>query len=119
LERVPILQPQIALPVRVPTEPRLILWSSLAERLRGVQTLRFDASFLAWLDRQQLNVEGFPYAGMDFRGDPELVLPPGRNWDESGMCFLVFYHIYVFGIFIYIYVFAIYHRISNTCSSEM
>ena len=85
LERLPILQPQIILPVHAPTEPRLILWSSLAERLRGVQTLRFDAQFLGWLDRQRLCIEDFPYAGMDFRGDPELALPPGGNWDDTGM----------------------------------
>lgn len=66
LERLPILQPQIILPVRVPIEPRLILWSSLEERLRGVETLRYDAQFLRWLDRQRLNIEDFPYAGMDF-----------------------------------------------------
>ena len=90
LERVPLLQPHITLPSRVPTEPRLVLWSSLADRLRGVQTLRFDASFLAWLDHQMMMFEDFPYAGMDFRGDPELALPPGMNWDETGMCFLVF-----------------------------
>jgi hypothetical protein len=94
LERVPLLQPQIALPVRAPTEPRLVLWASLAERLRGVQTLRFDAQFLAWLDRQRLFVEDFPYAGTDFTGDAELALPPGANWDQTGMCFfLVFCHI--------------------------
>lgn len=87
LERVPLLQPQIALPVRPPTEPRLVLWASLAERLRGVQIIHFDAPFLAWLDRQTLVVDDFPYGGVDFTGDAELALPPGENWDDSGMCF--------------------------------
>jgi len=93
LERVPLLQPQIALPVRPPTEPRLVLWASLAERLRGVQVIHFDAPFLAWLDRQTLVVDDFPYAGVDFTGDADLSLPPGANWDDSGMCFLSFCHI--------------------------
>lgn len=90
LERVPLLQPHIALPARVPTEPRLVLWSSLAERLRGVQTLKFDAPFLAWLNRQMMMIEDYPYTGMDYQGDPELALPLGENWDDSGMCFFVF-----------------------------
>ena len=113
LERVPILQPQIAQPVRAPTEPRLVPWANLAERLRGVQTLRFDAQFLAWLDRRRLFVEDFPYAGTDFTGDVELALPPGMNWDETGMCFLVFVIYNFFVVFIYIYIFCIYRRITN------
>ena len=104
LERVPVLQPQIALPVRAPTEPRLVLWASLAERLRGGQILHFDAPFLAWLDRQTLVVDDFPYGGVDFTGDAELALPPGTNWDETGVYFWVFI-IYRFFLYFHIYVF--------------
>ena len=27
----------------------------------------------------------FPYAGVDFRGDPDMVLPPGEVFDHRGM----------------------------------
>ena len=29
-------------------------------------------------------IEDFPYAGMDFRNDDNLVLPEGAQWDASG-----------------------------------
>lgn len=34
-----------------------------------------------------LAFEQFPYAGLDFRHDPELVLPPGGAWGDIGMFF--------------------------------
>jgi hypothetical protein len=27
----------------------------------------------------------YPYAGVDFRGDPDMVLPPGEVFDHRGM----------------------------------
>ena len=27
----------------------------------------------------------FPYAGVDFRGEPDMVLPPGEVFDHRGM----------------------------------
>jgi hypothetical protein len=29
-------------------------------------------------------IEDFPYAGVDFRGSMDLVLPDGMDWDMSG-----------------------------------
>jgi len=87
LERMPILQLQIILPVCSATEPWLVLWVSLTERLKGVHTLRYDATYLGWLDHEMLMIKDFPYAGMYFCGDLELVLPTGENWDITGMCF--------------------------------
>ena len=29
----------------------------------------------------------YPYAGMDFRGDPDLVLPDGEQWGAIGKIF--------------------------------
>jgi len=52
-------------------------------------------------------IEDFPYVGMDYRGDPELVLPPGENWDESGMCFWFLSYLNVFE-FSHLYMFLVY-----------
>jgi len=39
----------------------------------------------------------YPYHGVDFRGDPDIGLPPGATWGRSGICFLVLYsYTYVF-----------------------
>jgi hypothetical protein len=27
----------------------------------------------------------YPYGGMDYRQDPDMVLPPGEVWDHRGM----------------------------------
>ena len=44
----------------------------------------YNDDFYFWWERQLLALEQFPYAGMDFRGDPDLVLPPGGSWGELG-----------------------------------
>jgi hypothetical protein len=33
----------------------------------------------------------FPYAGVDFRGDPDMVLPPGEVFDHRGMLMSLIY----------------------------
>ena len=51
-------------------------------------------------------VEDYAYTGTDFRGDPDLLLPPGAQWGDIGkkqnpkmvivfLCFNVLYFFYV------------------------
>ena len=51
--------------------------------------------------------EQFPYAGLDFHGDTELVLPPGQSWGEMAKFlffkYLIFYE-FMFISIIYIYI---------------
>ena len=49
----------------------------------------YDDDFYIWWERQLPALEQFPYAGMDFRGDLDLVLPPRGAWGELGN-FLIF-----------------------------
>ena len=44
----------------------------------------YDDDFYTWWEQQLLALEQFPYAEMDFQGDPDLVLPPGGAWGELG-----------------------------------
>ena len=44
----------------------------------------YDDDFYFWWERQLPVLEQFPYAGMDFHGDPDLVLPLGGAWGELG-----------------------------------
>jgi hypothetical protein len=37
----------------------------------------------------------YPYAGVDFRDDLDMVLPPGEVFDHRGMCGV---YVYVFSI---------------------
>jgi hypothetical protein len=99
LERIPQMQPQIALAVRPVDEPRMERWTSLSPRLVAESEFRFTGDFFAWLRRQYLWIEDFPYAEVDFRGSMDLILPAGEDWDVSGkrlshtlssFCFLSF-----------------------------
>jgi hypothetical protein len=44
----------------------------------------------------------FPYGGMDFRHDPDMVLPPGEDWDQRGM--LVYFMFCDFDSIAYVYI---------------
>ena len=55
----------------------------------------YDDDFYIWWERQLPVLEQFPYAGMDFRGDPDLVLPPGGAWGELGKQFFNKFKIFI------------------------
>ena len=61
-----------------------------------------DIFFREWLDRQVIFIEDWPYAGIDFRGDPDMPLPVGEQWDDGGKTldlFLIFIFCNVFEFF--------------------
>jgi len=79
LERVPLMQPQyIALSLPPPTEPWMQIWVDHMSRHAGQSQISFSDTFFRWFDRQEMFYSEYPYAGMDFRGDPDLVLPAGE-----------------------------------------
>ena len=85
-KRVLGLSYAVPLPIRSPRRPRLSRWGDIFLRQGGggsVQSV-YDNDFYFWWERQLLALEQFPYARMDFRGDPDLVLPPRRAWGELG-----------------------------------
>jgi hypothetical protein len=75
LEHIPGMQPQIALPVQPTREPHMERWTNLSPRLGPDSEFRFTSDFFAWLRRQLIVIEDFPYAGVDFWGSMDLVLP--------------------------------------------
>ena len=46
--------------------------------------VKFGDPFFRWLRDQLLMVEDYAYAGIDFKGDPDLPLPPGAEWGDIG-----------------------------------
>ena len=85
-ERVSGLSPTVPLPARSPRQPRMSRWGDIFLRQGGggsVQSV-YDDDFYFWWERQLPSLEKFPYARMDFRGDPDLILPPGGAWGELG-----------------------------------
>ena len=97
-EKVPALRPRVAVPISSPRDPRMGRWADLMKRLGGGEVPRnaFDDDFFAWWEQQIIAIDDYPYAGLDFRGDPDLVLPPDAAWGEIGKIIMIFYDFYDF-----------------------
>lgn len=78
LERVQQMEQHVAFIEHTASEPRMERWTSLSPRLGNEPSaFRFTADFFAWWRRQIVMIEDYPYAGVDFRGSADLVLPEG------------------------------------------
>jgi hypothetical protein len=83
LERIPLMQPQIALSIQPVGEPCMERWTNMSPRLGTDSEFKFIGDLFAWLGCQLIMIEDFPYAGVDFRGSMDLVLPDGVDWNAS------------------------------------
>ena len=45
----------------------------------------YNDDFYFWWEQQLPALEQFPYVGMDFQGDNDLVLPSGGAWGALGI----------------------------------
>ena len=91
LERVPMFVPQqLSVGVGLPREPKLMRWVTImaCHPEEGSEVVRFPPEYFHWLENQLFVIQDFPYAGMDYRGDPDMTLPPGEQWDDSGKIIL-------------------------------
>jgi hypothetical protein len=86
LERVPTLRPRVVLEVPAVRHPRLRRWSEILVRHGGGEGGHYFTEQAAqiWQQTPQVILQ-FPYAGVDFRGEPDMVLPPGEAFDDRGM----------------------------------
>ena len=50
----------------------------------GGAKVKFKVAFFHWLSDHILMIENYAYVGTDFRGDPNLPLPPGAQWGDIG-----------------------------------
>ena len=50
----------------------------------GRAKVKFKVAFFHWMHGQILMIEDCAYAGPNFRGDPDLPLPPGAQWGDIG-----------------------------------
>jgi hypothetical protein len=61
-------------------------WASIFVWNGGGEGGHYFTATLAWVWRQMPHIIlWFSYGGMDFRHDPDMVLPPGEVWDQRGM----------------------------------
>jgi hypothetical protein len=86
LERVSMLCLRVLLEAPVAREPRLRWWSAVLVHHGGGEGGHYFMAQAAQIWRQMPQVIlQYPYAGVDFRGDPDMVLPPGDVFDHRGM----------------------------------
>ena len=57
----------------------MLKWSSLLLLLGGGRQPHFSEDFFSHLDQDILVMDYYEYAGIDFRHDPDLVLPKGED----------------------------------------
>ena len=100
-DKIPALRPRVISTISSPRDPGIAHWEDMMKRLGGSEVPRttWDDEFFLWWGEQIIAVDDYPYAGMDFRGDPDLVLPPGTSWGTVGE-FAKFFDLYnFFGFF--------------------
>ena len=66
----------------------------------GTEVVRFTSEYFHCLEDQVFSIHDFPYAGVDFRGDPDMVLPPGEQWDDTGNSFFTSFLNYLLFLFV-------------------
>jgi hypothetical protein len=93
LERVTALRPRVVL--EVPDARHLCLrwWAEILVRHGGGEGGHYFSEEAAQIWRQTPQfILRFPYVGVDFRRDPDMILPPGEVFDHRGtlVCFCVF-----------------------------
>ena len=68
-----------------PEDSRIVAWVTTIPHLGGgVPKVNYGFGFFCWFRNRLLMVEDYSYEGIDFREDPELVLPEGELWDDCG-----------------------------------
>ena len=77
------MRPMIITAPLGPHEVRQAQWAALLLQT-GEGPIRhyFDDGFFDWLNSQIIMIEDYPYAGMNFTGDPELALPLAPSGDS-------------------------------------
>jgi hypothetical protein len=111
LERVPVFRLQVEWDFQGPRDPRMLRWCRLMVRHVAGPIVKYENIFFDWLQNQMLMVDDYAYAGLDFRGDPDLALPEDAQWGDLGKKYMHFIFLNVFeflsysNVFVFIYLF--------------
>ena len=80
-ERVPGLSPRVDVPLHGVRDPAQWHWADVMCRLGGGRVSNpYPADLFLWWRRQIVSIDDYPYVGIDFRGDPDMLLPPGSAY---------------------------------------
>ena len=71
-------------------------WCDLMAQHMASPIVKYNDVFFDWLRPQLLMVDDYAYASLDFRGDPNLVLPKDSQWGNLGKKHIFcFYNVFV------------------------
>ena len=84
-ERVPGLSPRVDVPLHGVQDPAQRRLADTMHKLGGGRVANpYPADFFPWWRRQIVAKDDYPYGGIDFRGGPDMPLPPGATYREIG-----------------------------------
>ena len=82
-ERVLGLSPRVDFPLHGVRDPSQWNWADAMRRLGGGRVSNpYLDYFFPWSWRQIVAIDDYHYAGIDFRGDPDMPLPPGSAYSD-------------------------------------
>jgi hypothetical protein len=57
--------------------------------------VKYNDAFFDWLRPRILMIDDYAYVDLDFRGDPDLVLPEGFQWENRGKKDILFFIVFL------------------------
>ena len=84
-ERVLGLSPRVDVPLHGVQDPAQWRWADEMCRLGGGRVSNpYPADFFPWWRWQIVSIDDYPYARIDFQGDPNIPLPLGLAYGDIG-----------------------------------
>ena len=84
-KRVLGLSPRVDVPLNGVRDPAQRCWADVMRRLGGGRVANpYLVDFFSWWQQQIVTIDDYPYARIDFRGDPDMPLPLGSTYGDIG-----------------------------------
>ena len=84
-KRVLGLSPRVNVPLHGVRDPSQRHWADAMRILGGGRVANpYPADFFPWWRWQIVAIYDYPYGGIDFRGDPDMPLPPRLAYGDIG-----------------------------------
>ena len=114
-KRVPRLSPRVDVPLHGVRDLAQRHWADAMQRLGGGRVANpYPADSFPWWWWQIVAIDDYPYAGIDFRGDPYMPLPLGSAYGDIGIESLPLFFLKKFELF-HFFVFSWLYEIKMTC----
>jgi hypothetical protein len=84
-ERVPSLSPRVEVIPHDLCDPTMSQWNEVMQWLGGgSMPTPYNNELFHWRRRHIIDINDYPYEGIDYRGDCDMPIPPGSAFGEIG-----------------------------------